>query len=381
MTDGNMLEKINNGIFVIAEIGKNYIQTEEINSIDEYLQNAKQLIKSAKKCGADAVKFQTHNVEDEQINIDVFSPHFKGNDRYSWVKRNTDSTPLEMFWIPLKEYCDTLKINFFSTPMSRGAAEILIKLDVDMWKVGSGDLLDFLMLDYLASTKKPIILSSGMSTLEEIDKTISFLKKRNAEIALLHCVSSYPCSVENLNLFTIKMLQKIYEIPIGFSDHSLDNLSSIIACCIGAKIIEKHFSFSRDYWGPDHKVSITPKEFKELISEIRNFEKNPELYKEKLINSNKNLIKKMIGKESKLLQENESQFRPIFRKSLVSSMDIKKGTKLLPNMLYAMRPQEYIKGLPSEDYEKILGKKINKDLKKYEPITKDSLTNFKIEQG
>jgi sialic acid synthase SpsE len=367
-----MLEKVNNRIFVIAEIGKNFIQTEDIKSIDEYLYNAKQLIKNAKKCGADAVKFQSHNVEDEQIDMNVFSPHFKGNDRYSWVKMNTDSTPLEKFWIPLKEYCNKIKINFFSTPMSRGAAEILTKLDVDIWKVGSGDLLDFVMLDYLASTEKPIILSSGMSTLEEVDKTISFLKKRNAEIALLHCVSSYPCSVENLNLANIKMLKKRYDIPVGFSDHSLNNLSSILACCMGATILEKHFSFSRDFWGPDHKVSVTPTEFKELVSEIRNFEKNPTHYHEKLINDNC-LIKKIIGKKSKILNENESLFRPLFRKSLVSAMDIKKDMKLLPNMIYAMRPQEYIKGIPSEDYEKVLGKRVNRNLKKYEPITKELL--------
>jgi N,N'-diacetyllegionaminate synthase len=368
-----MLKKIDNGILVIAEIGKNFIQTEEVKSIDEYLFNAKQLVKKAKKCGADAVKFQTHNVKDEQINITVFSPHFKGNDRYSWIKMNTDSTPLENFWIPLKEYCDKIKINFFSTPMSRGAAEILTQLDVDIWKVGSGDLLDFVMLDYLTSTKKPIILSSGMSTLEEIDKTISFLKKRNSEIALLHCVSSYPCSTDNLNLATIKMLKKIYKIPIGFSDHSLDNLSSIVACCMGAKIIEKHFSLSRDFWGSDHKVSVTPSELKELVHNIRNFEKNPLYCKECLVDADIYSIKKMIGKETKILQENESQFRPLFRKSLVSAMNIKKDTKLLPNMVYSMRPQEYIKGLPSEDYEKVVGKRINKDLKKYEPITLEIL--------
>ncbi len=369
----SMWEKTNDDVFIIAEIGKNFIQTEDVKSVDEYLFNAKKLIKSAKKCGADAVKFQTHNVNDEQIKIKVFSPHFKGNNRYSWVKRNTDSTPLETFWIPLKEYCDKIKINFFSTPMSRGAAEILTKLDVNIWKVGSGDLLDFVMLDYLASTNKPVILSSGMSTMEEVDKTILFLKKRNVEIALLHCVSSYPCSFDDLNLATIKMLKKLYKIPIGFSDHTLDKLSSLVACCMGAKIIEKHFSFSKDFWGPDYKVSFTPNEFEDLVLEIRNFEKNPLLYKERLMKEDNSIIKKMIGKETKILQENESQFRPLFRKSLVSALDIKKDTKLLPNMLYAMRPQEYIQGLPSEDYEKVVGKRINKKLKKYEPITNEIL--------
>ncbi|MEK7074704.1 MAG: N-acetylneuraminate synthase family protein, partial [Patescibacteria group bacterium] len=145
-------------IFIIAEIGKNFIQTQEERPVAEYLENAKVLVRAAKESGADAVKFQTHNVEDEQLNINVVSPHFKGADRYSWVTRNMNATPLDEFWRPLKAYCDEIGIIFHSTPMSRGAAHMLQQLDVPFWKVGSGDILDFVMLDYLASTKKPIII-------------------------------------------------------------------------------------------------------------------------------------------------------------------------------------------------------------------------------
>lgn len=354
----NMWKKINSGIFIIAEIGKNFIQTKEERPHAEYLQNAKKLIKAAKEAGADAVKFQTHNVEDEQLNINVTSPHFTGSDRYNWVKRNDKATPIE-FWQELKKYCEELGIIFFSTPMSRGAAQKLAKVGVDLWKVGSGDILDFVLLDYLADTQKPIIISAGMSTLEEVDMAIDFLKKRTDKIVLLHCVSKYPCLPEELNLNTIKFFQKRYRnIPIGFSDHSIGHDSAVAAANMGAVVIEKHFSMSRDLWGSDHKVSMTPDEFKEMVDKIR----------KKSQNSLDNY-----GNEVKFLQNDEAVFRPFFRKALMAGQEIQAGTILTKEMLYAMRPQKYADGLPSEKYEDVLGKKVKKDLNKYDPIVWDIL--------
>jgi len=346
-----------NKVFIIAEIGKNFIQSEDDRPTSEYLENAKALIKAAKDSGADAVKFQTHNVEDEQMNIEIVSPHFVGSDRYSWVKRNEEATPVE-FWQELKEYCDELGIIFFSTPMSRGAAQKLYKVGVDLWKVGSGDILDLVMLDYIAKTGKPIIISSGMSTLEEVDKAVKFLKEINDNIFLLHCVSKYPCPPKELNLNTIKMFEKRYDIPIGFSDHSIGYDSSVAAVNMGAKIIEKHFSLSRDLWGSDHKVSMLPEEFEKMVKMIR--------AGEKVDISN-------YGSEEKKLYDDEAQFRPIFRKSLVVGQDLKAGSIIEPDMIYAMRPQKYIDGLPSEKYDSVIGKQINKDLKKFEPINQEVL--------
>ncbi|PIP60404.1 hypothetical protein COX00_03470, partial [Candidatus Uhrbacteria bacterium CG22_combo_CG10-13_8_21_14_all_47_17] len=142
-------------VFVIAEIGKNFIQSEDERSVDEYLRNAIALAQAAKDAGAHAVKYQTHTVEDEQANVEVVSPHFKGSDRYRWVKRNEDVTPMDGFWKPLKEACDKIGIPFFSTPMSRASAQKLDALNVPFWKVGSGDILDFVMLDYLRRSGKP----------------------------------------------------------------------------------------------------------------------------------------------------------------------------------------------------------------------------------
>ena len=324
-------------IFIIAEIGKNFIQTEDERSADKYLENAKELIRLAKESGADAVKFQTHNFEDEQLPVNVISPHFKGADRYSWVKRNTEATPLE-FWKEIKKYCDEIGILFFSTPMSCGAAKILNQAGVNLWKVGSGDILDFVMLDYLARTGKPIIFSSGMSTLEETDATVNFLEER-------------------------------YNLPIGFSDHSIEITSALIAASMGAKIIEKHFSLDRGLWGADHKVSLNPQEFKEMSASIRRIENNF-ILKEKIASAYKNNFS---GNNVKALQDDEAVFRPYFRKSLMAGKNILAGEKITSDMLYAMRPQMYACGLPSEVYENVLGKTAVKNLKKYDPVTWDAL--------
>lgn len=357
---------IKDKIFVIAEAGKNFIQSEDDRPVEEYLENAKALAKAAKEAGADAIKFQTHNVADEQIDINVISPHFKGSDRFSWVTRNDKATPIDEFWKPLKAYCDEIGIIFFSTPMSRGAAEKLNELGVELWKVGSGDLLDFVTLDYMASTGKPIIISSGMSTDEEVDKAVDFLKKRNADFALLHCVSKYPCPPEELKLGTIEYFKNKYDVPIGFSDHSVgENVidSALAAIEAGAQIIEKHFSFSRDLWGSDHKASVTPEEKKELIDAIREFEQDAGKALSKI---DQNFRKK--EKTNKVLQEGEAVFRPYFRKALVAARDIKKGEVIKPEDIHAMRPQAYIDGQPSEDYEKVIGKKAKKNLTKLSGI-------------
>jgi len=353
MPKQNIWERINKEVFLIAELGKNFIQTKDEKPIKVYLENAKKLIRLAKESGADAVKFQTHNLEDEQLDINITSPHFSASDRYNWIKRNTRATPME-FWQELKHYSEKLGIIFFSTPMSRGAAKKLEKINVPFWKVGSGDILDFPMLDFMAETKKPIVISSGMSTLEEIDMAIAFLKKRNARAILLYCVSKYPCPSEELNLKTIEFFKRRYHVPVGFSDHSLSLESAIAAANMGAVIIEKHLSLSRDLWGADHKVSMTPEEFKKMTKAIRN----------------KKLIKlENYGKKNKILLDGEAVFRPIFRKSLMAGKNIKRGVILKKEMVYAMRPQLHAKGIPSENYEKVLGKKIKNDLKKYDPIT------------
>lgn len=352
--------QLNERVFVVAEIGKNFIRTKE-DAPGEYLKNAQALIRAAKDAGADAVKFQTHNVEDEQLDILVTSPHFQGSDRYAWVARNTLATPIE-FWRELKEYADSLGIMLFTTPMSRGAAQRVASLDVLVWKVGSGDMLDFVLLDYLAETKIPIIVSTGMSVLSEVDQAVAFLRKRGADFALLHCASKYPAQAPELALEMIPNLLRRYNVPIGFSDHSLEIREAAKAVALGARIIEKHFTLSRDDWGSDHAVSLTPLEFRAMVNDVRNTQIGGSVRADGY-----HFI------SSRELIPGEEVFRPVFRKSLIAGRNIRAGTAITKEMVYAMRPQQYARGLPSEEYERVLGKKAAKDLKKYDPITIDAI--------
>lgn len=355
-------------VFVIAEIGKNFITEEEERSVEVYLERAKALVLAAKESGADAVKFQTHNVEDEQADIEVIAPHFKGADRFRWVTRNTEATPDETFWKPLKRFCDEAGITFFSTPMSRGAARRLTALDVPFWKVGSADILDFVMLDHLRSSGKPIILSSGMSTLDEVDQVIAFLQEKTNALLLMHCVSQYPCPPEALRLKTIPFFRSRYNIPIGFSDHSLEIEPAIAAVALGAVAVEKHFSFDRAAWGSDHKVSLLPSEFRALVDGIRRVSADA-AFREEILN--RETVKRAMGTEEKLLDETEATFRPVFRKTLVASRNLAPGEIISSDDLSAMRPQMYLEGFPSEAYPLVLGKTVKVHITKGRPITED----------
>ncbi len=356
--------------FVIAEIGKNFIQSEDDRPTEEYLANAIALARAAKEAGADAVKFQTHTVDDEQANIDVTSPHFKGADRYRWVTRNTNATPVETFWKPLKEACDEIGIIFFSTPMSRGAAEKLSEVEPSLWKIGSGDILDFVLLDYLRRSGKPILISSGMSTLEEVDHAMFFLKEKTDQVVLLHCVSQYPCPTEDLHLRTIEFYRDRYGALIGFSDHSIGTESAIAAAALGAAVIEKHFSFDRALWGSDHKVSLVPSELAELVRGVERVHADPE-YRASVLQSD--AVKRGMGDHAKILNEKEAVFRPLFRKTLVIAADLPAGTIIAPEHVYAMRPQAHLDGFPSDAYSEVIGKRLRSDVRKYAPLRPDHL--------
>lgn len=350
------------GVFIVAEIGKNFIETEEERSVAEYLENAKKLVDAAKDAGCDAVKFQTHEAGDEVMNVNFTSPHFKAKDRYSWVTRNTLATPLEEFWKPLKAYCDARGITFFSSPMSRKAAQKLSKVGVPFWKIGSSDIFDYVMLDYITGTGKPVIFSTGVASLEEVDTVAGLLIGKNVPLAILYCVSKYPAPKEYFNLSTMEyFIEKYPNATIGFSDHSITHDVSLAAVKLGAKIVEKHFSFSRELWGADHRTSITPKEMKELVSLIRSG-----AYKDVDTRA-------YYGKKSKKLEHVGDEFRPFFHKSLVAGNDLEAGTVLSKAMIFAMRPQMHLKGLPSERFYECVGRRIKKAIKKYEVITEECL--------
>ena len=367
----HLLETLKKRVVIVAEIGKNFIQTEEERPVSEYLKNAKALVKAAEEAGADAVKFQTHSVEDEVMNRDFDSPHFKGMSRYAWVSRNEQSTPLDDFLRPLKAFCDSLGITFFSTPMSRGAAMKLQELNVPFWKVASSDILDFPMLDFMVSTKKPVIIPTGMSTLEDVDESLRFLERRNAAFVLMHAISRYPYPAEDSNLLTIPFFQKRYPgVTVGFSQNSPWVDPAIVAVALGARMVEQHFTFDRALWGPDHKVSMIPDEFSKMSGRIRAIEHDVRA-KARVVADH--AMHKYFGKETKLLQEGEQPFRSIFRKALVAGRDIPAGTLISASDLFAMRPQELIGGLGSEHFELVVGKRASRNVKKFYPITHDIL--------
>lgn len=332
---------------VIAEIGKNFCITEEPESLEVLLERAKLLILEAKKAGADTVKFQTHNYLDEvHPEAKLISPHFE-QDRYKWVKRNTYPSD---FWLDLKEYCHEIGVGFLVTPMSRGAAYLVDGI-TDRWKIGSGDLTDFVLLDYIRDYHKPIILSSGMSSFQELKKAYDFVKEKTEDVTVLHCVSNYPCPLEDLNLLTIPFLKKHFP-KVGFSDHSLEVSTGLMAVQMGAEVIEKHFTLDRNAWGPDHKCSLLPHEFAQMVKEIR--EGQIEIPKEAL------------GVATKFINEEEMKFRKVFRKGLYAGRDIKKGEFIAREDVLALRPKG--EASPSNTYESHVEKFAKKDYKQYDPI-------------
>lgn len=336
---------------VICEIGKNYITTKEPESEEVLLNKAKHLVDLAKEAGADLAKFQVHYRDEIHPFAKINSPHFD-HDRYEWVKRNI--MPV-WWWFDLKEHCRKIGIEFLFTPMSRGAADMMDDgVGVERWKIGSGDILDFPLLDYIRDTGKHVILSSGMSSLEELKKSYKFLD-RGQPITILHCVSMYPCPISSLNLATIPFLQKEFpNASIGFSDHSIGIEGSLMAASLGATIIEKHMTLDRGAWGPDHKVSLLPREMKELVGRI----KSNELLEP---------ITEALGTETKFLQKGEEVFRPSFRKGLYAANTIFKGDFIGRDDVMAMRPR--IEGARlSEDFEDVIEKVADRDIKKYEIV-------------
>jgi len=350
-------------VFVIAEIGKNFIQTEDDRSVEEYLENAKALVDAAVEAGADAVKFQTHELEDEFLQeLTVVSPHFNGSDRVRWITRNMNATPLKEFWKPLKKHCEKRGVIFFGTPMSRKAAYKLNKVGVSFWKVGSGDVQDYAMLDFMIETGKPIIISTGMVSLEELDEVVKHIIGHGSPVVVLYCISQYPAPKEYFNLATIEHLKEKYpNVVVGLSDHSLLCDVALAAVKLGAKVIEKHFSFSRDLWGADHKVSMTPEEMKEMIRAIRSREYND-------IDE-----RKYYGTKEKELEGAYNMFRPYFNKALMAGTDIPEGTIVTKEMVFAMRPKMYAGGLPANMFYGVIGKKTVRHLKKYDPVIMEVL--------
>ena len=251
--------------FVIAEAGVNH---------NGKIQLAKKLVDAAVYAGADAVKFQTFNTEDIVTKKSPKSTYHKitgGSDKkQSWYSllKTQELTIEEHF--ELFNYCNRKKITFLSTPYDFKSVDLLNKIGIKAFKIASTDNNNFPLLKYVASKKKPLILSTGMSNLSEILETVRVLKTYNQKkISILQCTSSYPCNVKDLNLSVIQTFIKTFDCPIGFSDHSNELMPAIISTSLGSSIYEKHLTLDKKMKGPDHRASSTPNELKEIIKEIR----------------------------------------------------------------------------------------------------------------
>jgi len=330
-----MKKKIkNNHVFIIAEIGVNHCGKIKL---------AKKMIVSAKRAGADAVKFQTFKAE---------SLALKNTPKVAYQKKNipTSQSHFEMLkslelsnkdHIELYKFCNKKKIKFLSTPYDISSARYLNKLGCDVFKVASADIVDLQLHSYLSKTKKKVIISTGMSNLDEINKCISIYKKnKNNKFILLHCVSNYPCSFESINMRAIKTLERKFNCQIGFSDHSLGNEAAIASVALGAKVIEKHFTINRKLPGPDQKASVLPEEFNELVNSIRKTEI-------------------ILGSYEKICQSEEKKMLKISRKSLTLCVPIKKNEVLRKHYLTLKRPGT---GLYYSNINDIVGKKAKRNL-------------------
>ena len=276
-----LLNKLNKKTYFIAEIGVNH---------NGSLKLAKQMVDSAKKSGADAVKFQTFKAES------LVSPK-TAKIKYQRKTTGLKSTHYEMIkslefsrenHVKIKNYCKKKSIEFISTPYDVESAIFLNKIGCSIFKTASADIVDLELHDYLAKKKKTVIISTGMSTFDEIEKCLKVYKKSsNNNFILLHCVSNYPCSFNSLNLNVIPLMKKKYKCFVGFSDHTTDHEAAKISVALGGKLIEKHLTINKRLPGPDQKTSILPKKFKEMISQVRKTEiilgkANKECQKEEL---------------------------------------------------------------------------------------------------
>lgn len=328
-------------VFIVAEISANHGRN---------FNKAISLIKEAKRCGADAVKFQTYTAD--TITLDSGKRYFKikhpewgGQTLYQLYKKAY--TPWSWFK-RLKKAADDLGITFFSTAFDKTAVDFLEELGVPMHKVASFELVDLPLIEYMAGTKKPLIMSTGMATLSEIEEAVRTARRSGAkDIVLLKCVSDYPARPEEMNIRTIPDMKRRFRCPIGLSDHTLGIGVSLAAVSLGAKVIEKHFTLSRKEETPDSFFSIEPQELKALVDNIR-------------------VAEKALGRVHYGLTEKEKMSK-VFRRSLFVVKDMKKGKPFTEENVRSVRPAD---GLPPKYLRKILGKSAGKDIRRGTPLSR-----------
>jgi len=325
--------------YIIAEIGSNFNRS---------LTKAKKLIKLAKDCGANAAKFQSFKTELllSQKGFEKKSEFQAKWEKSIWSTYRDAELPRE-WHEQLYRYAKKVGIHFFTSPWDFEAVDLLDKLNVPAFKVGSGDITYLEILKHIASKHKPILLATGASTLKEVENAIRVIKsKRNNQIILLHTVSQYPSPIQEANLRVLKTLKKKFNLNVGYSDHSPGSLVAIGSVALGASVIEKHFTTNSKLSGPDHLHSMEPHEFKKMVQNIR-------------------LLEKALGDGIKKPALSERKTKIIQRRGIWTVKKISKGGKFNPENIRALRP---VFEVPASKYQWVLGIKAKRDFKPYEPL-------------
>lgn len=331
-------------VFIVAEAGVNH---------NGKVGLAEKLVDVAKVSGADAVKFQTFRVCKVVTKYAEKADYQKQTgakeSQYEMLKK------LELASEDIKklfDYAKRTKITFLSSAFDEESVDLLDHLGVSAFKVASGEITNFPLLRYIAEKKKPIILSTGMSTYEEIDEALSTLRKSGAEeIVLLHCVTSYPARIEDANLRNIETLRNKFKLPVGFSDHTLSIAVPVAAAALGAVLIEKHFTLDKNLPGPDHKASLEPGQLKEMIAAVRETEK-------------------ALGTGKRKLTKDEEKIKNLVRRSVVARVNIPRGEVITESMLDTKRPGN---GIDPRNMDLIIGRMAKRKIARDEQIAFEQL--------
>lgn len=330
-------------MYIIAEIGQAH--EGSLGILHSYID-------ALAETGVDAIKFQTHIAEAESSEHEPFRVKFSYEDdtRFDYWKRM--SFTLE-HWKGIKEHCDEVGLEFVSSPFSNAAVDLLEEVVVSRYKIGSGEVNNLLMLEKIAQTGKPIILSSGMSSFNELDESVAFLTERNADVSILQCTTAYPTQPEEWGLNVIDELKDRYNLPTGFSDHSGDIFACLSAAARGAEILEFHAVFDKRMFGPDSKASLSIDEITKLVEGVRMIERSLDC------------------KINKQDNDRFMELKGIFEKSLAVNKTLKAGSVIMFDDLEAKKPKGY--GMDASKYQSIIGKVLNRDMQKWDFLTEDDL--------
>lgn len=328
---------------IIAEIAQGH---------DGSLGTAHAYIDAVAKTGADAIKFQTHIAAAESTPAEPFRVHFSRQDatRYDYWKRMEFS---ERHWAELAEHATEQGLMFLSTPFSFEAMDMLDRIGTPAWKVGSGEVTNYPLIERMARTGKPVLLSSGMAKWSELDAAVVTVRRLNAPVSVLQCTTAYPCQPERLGLNLIAEMRERYGCPIGLSDHSGKPFSGLAAAALGVNMLEIHVVFSRECFGPDVPASVTTTELKGLVEGVRFIEK---------------AMAFPVDKEA--MAEDFSELRTIFGKSIIAAHDLQPGHWIVESDLQVKKPGT---GIPASRFAEVVGKKVGRMIMAGAFISEDDL--------